>query len=76
MRAKYDPEVDILYLRLSEAPVTESESVEPNLVVDRDAEGRVVGIEVLWVSSLPDANPMAITFEIARREPEDTLAAQ
>lgn len=63
-------------MRLTEAPVAESESVEPNLVIDRDAEGRIFGIEVLWLSSMEGANPMAMAFEIARREPEGTLAAQ
>lgn len=76
MRAKYDPEVDILYLRLSEAPVVESETVEPNLVIDRDTQGQVVGIEVLWLSTLKGANPMAMAFEIARREVDEVVAAQ
>ncbi len=64
MRARYDPEVDILYIRLSDAPIVDSESVEPNLVLDRDAENNIVGIEVLWASCLSDAAPMAMTFEV------------
>ena len=62
MRVRYDPEVDILYIRLSDAPIADSESIEPNLVLDRDAEDNVVGIEVLWVSRLPGAAPTA--FEV------------
>ncbi len=64
MKARYDPDVDILYIRLSDAPIVDSESVEPNLVLDRDAEDNVVGIEVLWASRLAGALPMAITFEV------------
>ena len=64
MRVRYDPEVDILYIRLSDAPITDSESVEPNLVLDRDAEDNVVGIEVLWASRLSGAAPMAMAFEV------------
>ena len=63
MKAKYDPEVDILYIRLSDAPIADSESVEPNLVLDRDAEDNVVGIEVLWASRM-GGSPMAVTFEV------------
>ncbi len=64
MRVRYDPEVDILYIRLSDAPIADSESVEPNLVLDRDAEDNVVGIEVLWASRLRGAAPMAMAFEV------------
>jgi uncharacterized protein YuzE len=64
MKARYDPDVDILYIRLSDAPIVDSESVEPNLVLDRDAQDNVVGIEVLWASRLAGALPMAITFEV------------
>jgi uncharacterized protein YuzE len=64
MRVRYDPEVDILTIRLSDAPIADSESVEPNLVLDRDAEDNVVGIEVLWVSRLPGAEPMTLAFEV------------
>jgi uncharacterized protein YuzE len=46
--------------------VDESEEVAPNMVVDFDAEGRVVGIEVLFVSDLPDANPMKLAYRILR----------
>ena len=64
MRVRYDPEVDILYIRLSDAPIADSESVEPNLVLDRDAEDNVVGIEVLWASRLSGAAPMAMAFDV------------
>ena len=64
MRVRYDPDVDILYIRLSDAAIADSESVEPNLVLDRDAEDNVVGIEVLWASSLSGAAPMAMAFEV------------
>jgi uncharacterized protein YuzE len=60
----YDPEADALMLRLSDAAVETSEEVAPNVVLDFDAEGRVVGIEVLFVSELPDANPMELAFRV------------
>ena len=66
MRATYDPETDILYLRLAENPIEDSESIEPNLIVDRDAQGRIVAIEVLWASTMEGANPHAMAFEVLR----------
>ncbi|MGH6945202.1 MAG: DUF2283 domain-containing protein [Geminicoccaceae bacterium] len=62
----YDPDADALSFRLSEAPVEASEEVAPNVILDFDAEGRVIGIEVLFVSELPDANPMELAFKVYR----------
>ena len=66
MRMTYDPDADALMLRLSDAPVEESAEVAPNVVLDFDGEGRVVGIEVLFVSDLPDANPLELAYRILR----------
>jgi uncharacterized protein YuzE len=76
MRMTYDPEADALMFRLSEAAVETSEEVAPNVVLDFDAEGRVVGIEVLFVSELPDANPMELAFRVyGGRKPATEAAA-
>jgi uncharacterized protein YuzE len=48
---QYDPASDAAYLRFSEAAVVESEEVSPGLVVDYDAEGRLVALEVLQAAS-------------------------
>ena len=47
MKASYDAVTDALYLRLADAPVAESEEVRPGIVLDFDAAGRLVAIEVL-----------------------------
>jgi uncharacterized protein YuzE len=47
MRARYDPEADALYVRLSEGRIQESEEMRPNLIVDYDENGRLVAVEVL-----------------------------
>lgn len=44
---KYRPEDNAAYIRLSEAKVLESAEVSPDVVFDYDAEGRIVGIELL-----------------------------
>ena len=45
--ATYDPEADAAYFRLGTAQIVESEEVAPDIILDFDAENRVVGIEVL-----------------------------
>jgi len=52
MRLKVDRENDALYFRLDESAIVESEEVRPGLILDFDARGRVVGIEILHLSSL------------------------
>jgi len=47
MKTAYDPEVDALYVNLSERPAVESEEVAPGVVLDFDADNRLVGIELL-----------------------------
>jgi uncharacterized protein YuzE len=45
MNSRYDHEADILYLRFAETEIVESEEVSPGVVLDFDAEGRIVGVE-------------------------------
>lgn len=54
MRLRIDGESDALYLRLDEAAVEESLEVEPGIILDHDADGRLVGIEVLSLSRRAD----------------------
>jgi uncharacterized protein YuzE len=50
MKMTYDPTVDAAHVTLAEGVVIESEEVAPGVVLDFDAEGRVLGIEVLHAS--------------------------
>jgi uncharacterized protein YuzE len=66
MRVRFDSETDALYIRLDEAKISESAEVAPGLVLDFDAENRVVGIEVLDAQKrLPAAQLKQIQFEVA-----------
>ena len=49
----YDPEADAAYLRLApeSIAVAATREVSPGIILDLDAEGRLVGIEVLNVTS-------------------------
>jgi uncharacterized protein YuzE len=50
MRLKVDKENDALYFRLDESSIVESEEVQPGVVLDFNADGKVVGIEILNLS--------------------------
>ncbi|WP_152046608.1 DUF2283 domain-containing protein [Aureimonas psammosilenae] len=45
----YDPSVDAVYFRIGQGQIVETEEAGP-FIYDVDAEGRVIGIEVLGAS--------------------------
>ena len=47
MKTIYDPDADALYVRFADAAVVDSEEVSEGVVLDFDAEGRIVAMEVL-----------------------------
>ncbi len=46
MKFHYYPETDSLYIELSEEPSVDSQEVAPNVVLDFDAKGQPVGIDL------------------------------
>ena len=46
MKLNYYPETDSLYIDLSEKPSVESREISEGLVLDYDAEGNLVGIDI------------------------------
>ena len=50
MNLKIDREADALYLRLDNSSIVESEEVSPGIVLDFNAQGEVVGLEMLDLS--------------------------
>lgn len=48
MKITYDKEVDVLYIKLKEVDIAESEETEKNIIVDYDKDGNIVGIEILY----------------------------
>ena len=66
MRIRYDKEVDALYLRFDDSSVVESEEVKPGIVVDFNAEGQVIGVEVLDLKrQVPAADLKGLKFDVA-----------
>ncbi len=50
MKLTIDRGADALYLDLDDAPATESEEISPGVILDYNASGKVVGIEMLYLS--------------------------
>ncbi len=60
MRIKIDKQNDALYLRLDEAEIIESEEVQPGVILDFNKEGRVVGVEILALSSRTEPEKLRV----------------
>ena len=50
MRLKVDGSSDAFYFRLDESAIVESEEVQPGWILDFDAQGHLVGVEILNLS--------------------------
>ena len=60
MRLKVDKESDALYFRLDETPIVESEEVQPGVILDFDKDNRVVGIEILAISTRTEPEQLRV----------------
>ena len=54
MRMRVDHGADAIYLNLTYRPIKDGEEVADGIVVDYDAEGRIVGVEILDASKRTD----------------------
>lgn len=64
MKVKYDKETDILYIRLSEIAIDESNEDKDGIILDYSATGQLVGIEVLNASKTT-IEPSKVEYEYA-----------
>jgi uncharacterized protein YuzE len=66
MKLKVDEENDALYFRLDESSIVESEEVQPGVILDFNAAGHVVGVEMLNLSMRTAAEQLRVLqFETA-----------
>lgn len=63
MKITYDPEVDVLRILFSNAPIEESDEDKPGIIIDYDKDGNVVGMEILDASKRMD-NPRAMDYVV------------
>jgi len=64
MKVKYNKEVDILYVSISDDAVFESDEDKKGVILDYSAEGRIVGVEILNASKQV-GNPAKVEYEFA-----------
>jgi uncharacterized protein YuzE len=63
MRVIYDAGTDTLSIILSDQPVAESDEEKPGVILDFDAGGNVVAMEILDASSRVD-QPTQMVYEL------------
>ena len=63
MKIEYDQQADAMYIRLKAGTVVESDEIRPGDVFDFDADGKVLGIEMLDISLRAD-NPRELAMEL------------
>lgn len=65
MKVNYDESTDALYVRLADSKIIESEEIRPGFVLDFDADGQVVGFEMLdLLRRLPCADPRHVELSV------------
>jgi uncharacterized protein YuzE len=69
--ATYDPEADAIAVRFKPegSKYAESEEVAPGVILDFDAEGRVIGVELLSVRELLEKGSLAEPAGDAAKKP-------
>ena len=75
MKLHYYPETDSLYIELNERPSADSHEVADNLVIDFDAAGDVVGIDIEHASRKLDLRHIETVALPLDGEPEVPLTS-
>jgi len=61
MRLSYDPTTDSLYIHLAARPAADSDEVTDGVVLDYDASGALVGIDVQHASQRADLDRLSVS---------------
>lgn len=75
MKIHYYPETDSLYIDLADSVSVDSQEVRPGVVLDFDANGRLVGIDLDQASQHTDLTHLDLTDIPARITAQKTEAA-
>lgn len=63
MKVTYDPEVDVLKISFSNAPIQESDEDKPGVILDYDKAGNIVAMEILDASKRVE-NPASVEYAV------------
>ena len=64
MKIKYDKESDVIYIRFSDAAISDSDENKPGIIFDYDESGNIVAIEVIGASKKMD-HLNSVEYELA-----------
>ncbi len=64
MVIKYDKDIDVINIKLTDGIIAESDEEKPGIILDYDDSGNIVGIEVLNASEKIN-QPNGIIYEVA-----------
>ena len=67
MKIKYDQEVDVLVIHLSDSEIYDSDESKPGIILDFDAAGNIVRIEILDASKRT-STPFKFEYELVSEE--------
>ena len=66
MRIQYDKKEDAVYLELAKGKYSRTRKVSDTILVDEDAEGKILGIEILDAKkNIKAFNPRKTKFDFA-----------
>jgi YD repeat-containing protein len=68
MKIVFDPETDTLTIIFSDKPVAESDEDKPGVILDYDASGNLVSMEILDASTRVPL-PTRIEYQVAPVQP-------
>ena len=60
MRMHYSQDADAIYIRLKEDRIYNTDEVTPDIIMDYDDKGNVIGIEILSVSEKVDTQELIV----------------
>jgi len=63
MKVKYNKEVDVLIIQISDGEISESDEPKPGIIIDYDKEGNILRIEILDASKHADS-PYRVEYEM------------
>ncbi len=64
MRVRYDKDTDILYIRLKEGVIEESDEVSTGIIIDYAEDGTPLGVEILDARKRKGIIPYKVEFEL------------
>jgi len=60
MRIHYSKDADVLYIRLKENQVADTDHITDDIIIDHDKNGNVIAIEILSASDKADIEELII----------------